>query len=67
MQNAIKNGVDPYVHLVRYFTEDELHRARCFDDHSKAQVDYLIALRDPIGLCSDALRGELYKIFKVAC
>lgn len=64
---ATKNrAVNPYPHLARHFTADELRRIRSLDDHSQAQVDYLIGLRDPIGLCSDELRRGLYRLFHVS-
>lgn len=63
LQNAVKNGANPYTHLSRFLSPDELVRVRCFDDHSQAQVDYIIRLRDPIGLCSDDLRLNLYRLF----
>ncbi|MBS0234831.1 MAG: hypothetical protein JSR99_15250 [Proteobacteria bacterium] len=65
LQNAVKNGVNPYVHLCTYFSDDEIRRSRCYPDHSMAQVDFLIASRDPLGLCSDELRANLYALFGV--
>ncbi|MBS0250464.1 MAG: hypothetical protein JSR78_05305 [Proteobacteria bacterium] len=65
LQATKSQAVNPYPHLARYFTADELQRIRSLDDHSQAQVDYLIGLRDPIGLCSDELRQGLYRLFQV--
>ncbi len=66
LQATKSRPVNPYPHLTRYFTTEELQRIRSLDDHSRAQVDYLIQLRDPIGLCSDELRNGLYHLFQVS-
>lgn len=66
LQMTKSKSVNPYPHLARFFSVEELQRIRCFNDHSRAQVDYLIQLRDPIGLCSEDVRYGLYRLFQVS-
>lgn len=63
LQQAKQRSIDPYAHLNDYFTMEELERINCFRTHTREQVDFMIAIRDPIGLCSDELRQGLYSVF----
>jgi hypothetical protein len=63
LQIAIPKKLDPYEYLTRYFTEAEIQNIHSLPDHSKEQVDYLISLRDPLGLCPEDTRSQLYKLF----
>lgn len=63
MQNAKQNGINPYGHIRRYFTPEELQRIYCFEHRSKAQVDYMLLLRDPLGLTDESFRRSLYDLF----
>jgi hypothetical protein len=66
LQVAIPKKLNPYEYLERWFTSIELERAYGFQDHTKEQVDYLISLRDPLGLCASHTRTDLYKLFGAA-
>ncbi|MEH2565956.1 hypothetical protein [Bradyrhizobium sp. AZCC 2289] len=63
LQIAIPKKLDPYEYLLRYFTESELQNIYGLPDHSKEQVDYLISLRDPLGICPEDTRSQLYHLF----
>jgi hypothetical protein len=63
LQIAIPKGLNPYEYLERWFTKSELDRAYGLQDHTREQVDYLISLRDPLGLCPRDTREGLYKLF----
>ncbi|WP_320178320.1 hypothetical protein [Roseovarius pacificus] len=63
LQIAKQQGADPYKHLPKHFTKEEMERIQCFPSYSQEQVDYMISLRDPLGLCSGVLRRELYELF----
>jgi hypothetical protein len=65
LQSAIPKRLNPYEYLDRWFTKDELEMAYALADRSKDQVDYLISLRDPLGLCPEYTRSKLYKLFGV--
>ncbi|WP_133239586.1 hypothetical protein [Pararhodobacter aggregans] len=58
-----KQIVFPYDHLRRYFTEDEVARILSLPAFSQEQVDYMIELRDPLGLMPDHDRKKLYNLF----
>jgi len=63
MQNAKKNSINPYNYFSGYFTEEESQRIYCLPANSRQQVNYMISLRDPLGLCDDDLRKKLYELF----
>ncbi len=63
LQAAKQRETDPYAHLAKHFTKEELERIQCFPSRSREQVDFMIALRDPLGFCDDNLREKLYEIF----
>lgn len=64
LQNAKKNGINPYSHLAAEFSENELRRIHTFPAHSKAQVDYIISLKDVVGLTDNSTRQKLYELFQ---
>jgi hypothetical protein len=66
LQQARQRNVDPYRFVGDYFTEAELERIHCLRPNSREQVDFMIQLRDPIGLCRDDLRQSLYSFFGCA-
>lgn len=57
--------LNPYEYLDKYFSKAEIDNIYWFKNHSKAQVDYMINLRDPIGLVDTHLRSRLYELFQV--
>lgn len=59
-------GTDPYPHLPRFFTKEEVREILRRPKHSAEQVELIIALRAPQTDCDDELRAMLYKLFKVA-
>jgi hypothetical protein len=63
LQIAKQPGVDPYKHLPKHFSKEEIERIQCFPSRTREQVDYMINLRDPLGLCSGDLRDKLYELF----
>lgn len=63
LQGAKQRGTDPYAHLTKHFTKEELGRVFCFPSHSREQVDFMIKLRDPLGFCDERLRDRLYDVF----
>lgn len=66
LQQVKQGNADPYRFIGDYFTEAELERIHCLRPNSREQVDYMIQLRDPIGLCRDDLRQSLYSFFGCA-
>jgi hypothetical protein len=62
---AFNGKLDPYEYLQNYFTADELRRIHAFENNTKDQVEYMISLRDPLGLMDQYTRSELYKLFKI--
>jgi hypothetical protein len=65
LQAALKNKVNPYEYLHRWFTESELKNIYCFEDYTKEQLEYMISLRDPFGFCDGHTRRDLYKLFSI--
>ena len=63
LKAAKHRGTDPYVHLRTYCTKEELERIRCFPSHSREQVDFMVTIRDPLGVCDMALKEKLYALF----
>lgn len=59
----IGKGRNPYDYLHRFFTASETRQIRRFPNHSKKQVDYIIALRLAETACDDDLRNALYAFF----
>lgn len=65
LQGVSKRSVDPYIYIHRFFTREEVEHVMCLPNNTAEQVDYIIALKDPLGLCSDDTRRSLYKLFNV--
>ncbi len=65
LQQALPKMLDPYEYIERHFTVAELENIYSFKNGSKEQVDYMISLRDPIGLIDEKTVDDLYKIFRV--
>jgi len=63
LQAAKNRATDPYVHLAKEFTKEELGRIHCFASRSREQVDFMIGLRDPLEFCDVSLRELLYDVF----
>ena len=65
LQSAVPKKLNPYEYLSHWFTESELKNIYSFNDHTREQLEYMIALRDPFGFCDHHTRKELYKLFSV--
>jgi hypothetical protein len=65
LQIAIPKKLNPYEYLHRWFSESELEMIYSFPDHTKEQLEYMIALRDPFQFCDKHTRRELYKLFSI--
>lgn len=63
LQQVKARDPDPYAYLPEHFTEEEIQRIYCFPAYSREQVDYIISLRDPIGVTEDTVKEKLYRIF----
>ncbi|MER9339203.1 hypothetical protein NKI41_00270 [Mesorhizobium sp. M0601] len=66
LQFAIPKMLDPYEYLDGHFSKLELDNIYSFKNNSKVQVDYIISLRDPIGLLDQHTKEQLYKLFSVS-
>ena len=55
---------NPYEHLDRYLTKDQLDAVNRLPERSKKQVDKIIELVDSDGACDEELRGLLYRLFE---
>jgi hypothetical protein len=65
LQAVAKRNVDPYVYLARFFTREEEKCIMCLPNNSAEQVDYMISIKDPLGLCSDDIRCSLHALFRL--
>jgi hypothetical protein len=61
----INAGVDPYEHLSKHLTSEQLKTAQELPNRSMAQVDYIISCVDRHSVCDDGLRKTAYALFKV--
>lgn len=62
-----KPGVtDPYDHLARFLTDDQIERVMRLPMRSKQQVDEIILLADDCEAVDDELRTALYELFSKA-
>lgn len=57
--------IDPYKHLNKYFSENEIRLIMKRERHSKQQVDLMIEIGDKWGVCDEHTRQSIYEIFKV--
>ena len=58
-------GADPYEHLSKHLTTEQMKGAEALPHRSPQQVDYIIACLDKDGVCDDHLREVIYKFFRV--
>lgn len=57
---------DPYDHLPKHLTSEQLAEALKLPHRSKVQVDHVISCIDRNGICDEELRGLVYRFFGVA-
>ena len=60
----IQAKADPYIHLSKHLTSEQLAIALSSPHRSAAQVDYIISCVDRTSLCDEELL--VYQLFKVA-
>ncbi|MDH4186478.1 MAG: hypothetical protein OEV08_05745 [Nitrospira sp.] len=63
---GVKQGLDPYSYLTQYLTPQELTAVSQLPKRSIEQVDRIIQIVDTRGACDEALRNNIYRLFKVA-
>jgi hypothetical protein len=59
-------GADPYQHLSKHLTSEQMKEMEALPHRSRQQVDYVIACLDNDALCDDHLRAVVYKFFSVS-
>lgn len=59
-----KTPANPYDHLGRYLTSEQLRGVRSLPHGSREQIDRIIALVDVDGICDSELRGRIYEWFR---
>jgi len=64
-QVVIRNGIDPYQHLDKHLTPDEIAEVLAMPKYSRQQVDRIIEIVDEKGLVDEELRDLAYRAFKV--
>lgn len=63
----INQGVDPYKHLPKYLTSEQLKAAETLPNRSPEQVDYIIiSCVDTKGICDESLRRTVYEFFNIS-
>ena len=60
-----QKGIDPYMYLDRYLSDNEIEEILSFPFRSKSQVDRIIELVDEYECCDEELRSAAYKLFGV--
>lgn len=60
-----KKGTDPYPHLHRFFSPEQVREILRRPPHSVEQVEYIISLKAAETNCDNSLRAMLYKLFGV--
>jgi hypothetical protein len=58
-------GVDPYQHLPKHLTSEQLKAMQELPHRSAEQVDYIISCVDRHKVCNDSLRKTVYEFFKI--
>jgi hypothetical protein len=58
-------GVDPYQHLAKHLTSEQLKAMAELSHRSAEQIDYIISCMDQQGVCDESLRKTVYEFFKV--
>jgi hypothetical protein len=61
----MQGNVDPYAHLSKHLTSEELAAALSLPHQSPVQVDYIISRVDRTSICDEELRKLVYRLFKV--
>ena len=61
----MQGNVDPYAHLPKHLTSEELAAALSLPHQSPVQVDYIISCVDRTSICDEELRKLVYRLFKV--
>jgi hypothetical protein len=62
----IQAKADPYIHLPKHLTSEQLAIASSLPHRSTTQVDYIISCVDRTSLCDEELRARVHQLFKVA-
>ncbi len=60
---ATSNKIDPYKHLDKHLTDEQIAFILSLPKHSKHQIDTIIELIDTEGYCDAQLRNAAYKLF----
>jgi hypothetical protein len=58
-------GADPYQHLPKLLTAEQMKEMEAFPHRSSQQVDYIISCLDKGEVCDDHLRFVVYRFFNV--
>jgi hypothetical protein len=61
----MQEGADPYQHLPKHLTSEQLKGMDALPHRSPQQVDYIISCLDKDEICDDHLREIVYKFFTV--
>lgn len=61
----IENRTDPYLHLHRIFSPQQIRQIMKLPMHSSEQVEYIIQLKIAESECDTDLRQKLYQLFSV--
>jgi hypothetical protein len=61
-----KKPPNPYDHLHRFLSPDQLHQVMSLPRKSKEQVDLIISLIDKEGACNEEIRELVYELFDKA-
>ena len=59
-------GADPYQHLPKLLTAEQMKEMEAFPHRSSQQVDYIISCLDKDGVCDDHLWFVVYRFFNVS-
>ena len=60
-----QHNIDPYQHLDKYLTDEQLEDIYSFPFRSQQQVDRIIQLIDTHQICTDLMRSKVYDAFKI--
>jgi hypothetical protein len=64
VNQVASSGADPFSYLAYYFSEKEIERIRCFDTGSDEQINYMLNVADPLGLCGADLIEKIRVLFR---
>lgn len=65
IQQIKGGGLDVNDYIDRYLTPEEIEQFNQLSPDTRRQADYVIATLDDYGACDDAMRAQVYSIFKV--